>query len=205
MQFHVTAFSLTCFNFTCCLFKMQCIFPSLKIREKNLLTIHTWSIALRTSGENSPCHTSSTPSNPFSFMPPLNALFHAWHLPPFPSSSLSVSQAKNTDLKHRERNSCLKTETHYPPKRALQLLPPQQRIHTGKGSAPSWMTKPSMMCVSIWGLTMACGGLESPIWRDTIARLGVGAEVGVIDVPSLEVVFGIAVAAGSDLSGILTA
>lgn len=29
--------------------------------------------------------------------------------------------------------------------------------------------------------------------------------MGVIDVPSLEVVFGIAVAAGSDLSGILTA
>lgn len=34
--------------------------------------------------------------------------------------------------------------------------------HTGNGSAPSWMTKPSMTCVRTWGLTMACGGLFSP-------------------------------------------
>lgn len=32
-----------------------------------------------------------------------------------------------------------------------------------------------------------------------------GAEVGVTDAPSLEVVFGVAAAAGSDLSGMLTA
>lgn len=34
--------------------------------------------------------------------------------------------------------------------------------HTGNGSAPSWMTKPSMTCVRTWGLTMAWGGLFSP-------------------------------------------
>lgn len=34
--------------------------------------------------------------------------------------------------------------------------------HTGNGSAPSWMTKPSMTCVRTWGFTMACGGLFSP-------------------------------------------
>lgn len=47
---------------------------------------------------------------------------------------------------------------------------------TGKGSAPSWITKPSMMCVRIWGFTMACGGLESPICLDTMARVGGGAD-----------------------------
>lgn len=34
--------------------------------------------------------------------------------------------------------------------------------HTGNGSAPSWMTKPSITCVRTWGFTMACGGLFSP-------------------------------------------
>lgn len=62
-----------------------------------------------------------------------------------------------------------------------------------------------MMCVRIWGLTMAWGGLESPIWRDTSARFGVEAEVGVAETPSLDVAFGVAVAAGSELSGKLTA
>lgn len=52
---------------------------------------------------------------------------------------------------------------------------------------------------------MACGGLESPICRDTIARFAVGTEVEVTDAPSLEVAFGVAVAAGSDLSRMLTA
>lgn len=49
---------------------------------------------------------------------------------------------------------------------------------TGKGSAPSWITKPSMMCVRICGFTIACGGLESPICLDTKARVGGGADGG---------------------------
>lgn len=34
---------------------------------------------------------------------------------------------------------------------------------TGNGSAPSWMTNPSITCVRIWGFTMAWGGLFSPL------------------------------------------
>ena len=37
-------------------------------------------------------------------------------------------------------------------------------VRTGKGSAPSWITNPSITCVRIWGFTMACGGLFSPFW-----------------------------------------
>lgn len=33
--------------------------------------------------------------------------------------------------------------------------------HTGNGSRPSRMTKPSMRCVRMWGLTMACEGRPS--------------------------------------------
>lgn len=43
-----------------------------------------------------------------------------------------------------------------------QLSWDQALTHTGNGSAPSWMTKPSMTCVRTWGLTMAWGGLFSP-------------------------------------------
>lgn len=39
LQFHATLFPLICFNFTCCLFKMQHIFPSVEVRQKNLLII----------------------------------------------------------------------------------------------------------------------------------------------------------------------
>lgn len=55
-------------------------------------------------------------------------------------------------------------------------VPPSGPALTGKGSAPSWMTKPSMMWVRIWGLTMACGGFESPICLDTRASVGGGAD-----------------------------
>lgn len=33
-----------------------------------------------------------------------------------------------------------------------------------------------MMCVRIWGFTMACGGFESPICLDTKARVGGGTD-----------------------------
>lgn len=39
---------------------------------------------------------------------------------------------------------------------------PHDCILTGNGSAPSWITKPSMTCVSTCGFTMAWGGLFSP-------------------------------------------
>lgn len=54
-------------------------------------------------------------------------------------------------------------------------VPPYGPALTGKGSAPSWITKPSMMWVRIWGFTMACGGFESPICLDTMASVGGGA------------------------------
>lgn len=45
---------------------------------------------------------------------------------------------------------------------AASLSEARALTHTGNGSAPSWMTKPSMTCVRTWGLTMAWGGLFSP-------------------------------------------
>lgn len=46
-------------------------------------------------------------------------------------------------------------------------------VLTGKGSAPSWMTKPSIRCVSTWGLTTACGGgALSPCTPRDIDRAG---------------------------------
>lgn len=43
-------------------------------------------------------------------------------------------------------------------------------VLTGKGSAPSWITKPSMRCVRTLGLTTAWGGGALSLWetlRDT--------------------------------------
>lgn len=37
-------------------------------------------------------------------------------------------------------------------------------VLTGKGSAPSWITKPSMRWVRMWDLTMAWAGLLSPLF-----------------------------------------
>lgn len=36
-------------------------------------------------------------------------------------------------------------------------------VLTGKGSAPSWITKPSMRWVRTWGATTACAALLSPL------------------------------------------
>lgn len=36
-------------------------------------------------------------------------------------------------------------------------------VLTGKGSAPSWITKPSMRCVRMWDLSTAWAGLLSPL------------------------------------------
>lgn len=72
---------------------------------------------------------------------------------------------------------------------------------TGNGSAPSWITKPSMMCVRICGFTMACGGFESPICLDTKARVGGGADgVGAKATRSLFGAFALKLATGSAFS-----
>lgn len=53
-------------------------------------------------------------------------------------------------------------------------LPPKwvPLTHTGNGSAPSWMTKPSITCVRTCGLTMAWGGLLSPLCGATAVTPG---------------------------------
>lgn len=52
-------------------------------------------------------------------------------------------------------------------------------VLTGKGSAPSWMTKPSMRCVRTFGLTTAWGGGALSPWLQTpreTASTGEGEE-----------------------------
>lgn len=43
----------------------------------------------------------------------------------------------------------------------------KSHVLTGKGSAPSWMTKPSMRCVRTFGLTTAWGGGALSPWPQT--------------------------------------
>lgn len=52
---------------------------------------------------------------------------------------------------------------------------------------------------------MACGGLESPVWRDNMAKVGIGAAVGVTELESLGGALGEALGRDSDFSEITEA